>query len=235
MKLGVENKRSVWALSLLGVGLAYSVYSNFFSDSTPTAPSTPRSAVTAPSPSDVATPEEVRARRTRNNEFLPILHPKHPDKDTPPPPQDPTLRLDLLAKLDGVPAAGSGRDLFNFGKPAPEKLAGAEPVVKPSTVVGPPHLAVNRPKNTTPAGPAPPPPPPPINLKYYGICTTRPDGSKTAFFMDGDDILIAAEGATFKGRYRLLRIGVNSAVVEDLQYKHEQTLPLAEDAQGAGA
>jgi hypothetical protein len=48
--------------------------------------------------------------------------------------------------------------------------------------------------------------------------------------MDGDDILIEAEGATFKGRYRLVRIGVNSAVVLDLQYKHEQTLPLADDA-----
>ena len=50
--------------------------------------------------------------------------------------------------------------------------------------------------------------------------------------MDGDEILIATEGITFKGRYRLVRIGVNSAVVEDIQYKHEQTLPLAEDAQG---
>ena len=48
--------------------------------------------------------------------------------------------------------------------------------------------------------------------------------------MDGDEILIGAEGQTFKGRYRLLRIGVNSAVVEDIQHKHEQTLPLAEDA-----
>ena len=58
---------------------------------------------------------------------------------------------------------------------------------------------------------------------------------KTAFFMDGDDILIQAEGSTFKGRYRLLRIGVNSAVVEDMQFKLEQTLPLAEDAlPGAG-
>ncbi len=82
------------------------------------------------------------------------------------------------------------------------------------------------------AGPPPPPPPPPINLKYYGICTTRADGKKTAFFMDGDEILIEAEGVTFKGRYRLVRIGVNSAVVVDMQYKHEQTLPLAEDALG---
>jgi hypothetical protein len=81
-------------------------------------------------------------------------------------------------------------------------------------------------------GPPPVTPPPPITLKYYGIVTTLVNGKKTAFFMDGDEILLETEGVTFKGRYRLVRIGVNSAVVEDIQYKHEQTLPLAEDAQG---
>jgi hypothetical protein len=82
------------------------------------------------------------------------------------------------------------------------------------------------------AGPPPVAPPPPITLKYYGIVTTLANGKKTAFFMDGDEILIETEGVTFKGRYRLVRIGVNNAVVEDIQYKHEQTLQLAEDAQG---
>jgi hypothetical protein len=161
-----------------------------------------------------------------------VLRQKHPDKAKAPLPVDPTLRLDLLAKLNDVPAAGTGRDLFSFGK-APVTLAGTEPVVKitPWIPIGP-RYTPPPPKAT----PAPPPPPPPITLKYYGICTTRADGFKTAFFMDGEDILVEAEGATFKGRYRLIRIGPNSAVVEDMQYKHEQTLPLAEDAlPGSGA
>lgn len=228
MKLGAENKRSVIWLSVLGVVLAGVIYYNFFYDSYGSSTSTPARKA-APASPDLASSDEAsgtRSARARVEEFLPALHKKHGDKAEPPP-ADPTLRLDLLAKLDEVPPAGSGRDLFNFGKADPVRLAGTEPVVKVQawTAIGP-RITPPQPK---PAAP-PPPPPPPINLKYYGICTTRADGQKTAFFMDGDDILIEAEGATFKGRYRLVRIGVNSAVVLDLQYKHEQTLPLVEDA-----
>jgi hypothetical protein len=229
MKLGAENKRAVIGLSLLGVVLVGVIYYNFFYDSYGSSTSTP--ARKAAPQADLASSDEASAPRSpssrgRVEEFLPALHKKHGDKAEPPP-TDPTLRLDLLAKLNEVPPAGSGRDLFNFGKADPVKLAGTEPVVKvqPWTPIGPRYT----PPKPPPAA-APPPPPPPISLKYYGICTTRADGQKTAFFMDGDDILIEAEGATFKGRYRLVRIGVNSAVVLDLQYKHEQTLPLADDA-----
>jgi hypothetical protein len=233
MKLGAENKRAVIWLTVLGVVLVGVIYYNFFYDSYGSSTSTPTRKA-APGRPDLASSDEAsapRSARGRVEEFLPALHKKHGDKAEPPP-ADPTLRLDLLAKLNEVPPAGSGRDLFNFGKAEPVKLAGAEPVVKvqPWITIGP-RYTPPPPKATAP----PPPPPPPINLKYYGICTTRADGQRTAFFMDGDDILIAAEGATFKGRYRLVRIGVNSAVVLDLQYKHEQTLPLAEDAlPGAG-
>jgi hypothetical protein len=228
MKLGGENKRAVIWLSVLGVVLAGVIYYNFFYDSYSSSTSTPARKATPARPDLASSDEESapRSSRGRVEEFLPALRKKHGDKAEPPP-TDPTLRLDLLAKLNEVPPAGSGRDLFNFGKADPVKLAGAEPVVKVQawTPIGPRYT----PPQPPPAA-ALPPPPPPISLKYYGICTTRADGQKTAFFMDGDDILIEAEGATFKGRYRLVRIGVNSAVVLDLQYKHEQTLPLAEDA-----
>lgn len=85
-----------------------------------------------------------------------------------------------------------------------------------------------------PAPPPPPtaPPPPPITLKYYGYSSARADNRKHAFFLDGDDILVAAEGETVKKRYRVVRIGVNSVVMEDTQFKHEQTLPLQEEAAG---
>jgi len=230
MKLGAENKRAVKWLCVLGVVLAGVIYYNFFFDSPPSNTAAPARKAPSAGP-DLASSDEASAPRSRGRveEFLPVLHKKHGDKAEPPP-SDPTLRLDLLAKLNEVPPAGSGRDLFNFGKAEPVKLAATEPIVKvqPWITIGP-RYTPPPPK----AAPPPPPPPPPINLKYYGICTTRADGQKTAFFMDGDDILIAAEGSTFKGRYRLVRIGVNSAVVLDLQYKHEQTIPLAEDA-GAG-
>jgi hypothetical protein len=57
-------------------------------------------------------------------------------------------------------------------------------------------------------------------------------GNKRAFFAEGDDIFIATEGELVKKRYRIVRIGVNSVVVEDMQFKNQQTLPL--EAQPAG-
>jgi len=230
MKSGLDNKRNVIALSVLGVGLLGAVYYSFFSDSTPTPAARPAAATPASATTSETRPTGSRAPvRLRSDEFQPVLHSRRPEKAIDPLSVDPTLRLDLLAKLDGVPPAGSGRDLFNFGKPAPVKLAGTEPIVKPYIPIGPRQPPKPRPPEVKTE-----PPPPPIPLKYYGICTVRADGSKTAFFMDGEDILIQAEGSTFKGRYRLLRIGANSAVVEDMQYKHEQTLPLAQDASQGG-
>jgi hypothetical protein len=53
-----------------------------------------------------------------------------------------------------------------------------------------------------------------------------PQGAKRAFFLDGEEILIGAEGDVLKKRYRVVKIGVNSVVMEDLLNKSEQTLPL---------
>ncbi len=233
MKLGAENKGKVKALAVLGAGLLLAVYYSFFSDPAPSSPASARAVAAKSSGSSSASEERSTAPRApgrvRSDEFQPALHPRRAEKTAEPLDVDPTLRLELLAKLDNVPAAGNGRDLFNFGKPAPVKLAGIEPVIKPYQAIGPRQPPPPRPPEVKVT-----PPPPPIPLKYYGICTVRSDGSKTAFFLDGEDILVQAEGSTFKGRYRLLRIGVNSAVVEDMQYKHEQTLPLAEDAPQGG-
>ncbi len=52
--------------------------------------------------------------------------------------------------------------------------------------------------------------------------------------MDGEDIVIAAEGDMIKKRYKIVRIGINSAVVEDTQFKsnNQQTLPLEAEMAG---
>jgi hypothetical protein len=139
---------------------------------------------------------------------------------------DPELRLDLLAKVQAVNIEGGRRNLFAVGAPPlpPEPNV---PVKKDTQVaqMGP---------QPPPAPPPPPPAPqaPPITLKYYGYSSARGDNRKHAFFLDGDDILVAAEGETVKKRYRVVRIGVNSVVMEDTQFKHEQTLPLQEEAAG---
>ena len=120
------------------------------------------------------------------------------------------------------------RSVFDFGQATAPKaeIEKVKPVVPSKWAKGVMSLPVKPPD---PAPPPPPPPPPPIPLKFYGFTAYR-QGVKRAFFMEGDDIYVAGEGDTIKNRYKIIRIGVNSAVVEDTQFKHEQTIPLAEEA-----
>jgi hypothetical protein len=147
---------------------------------------------------------------------------RRPDDNSDPMSIDPTLRLDLLAKVHGVNLQGGERNVFQFSAPPPPPAPkGAEPKILPK-------LAQHAP-NPEPAGPPKPPPPPPIMLKYYGYTNGKGAAIKTAFFLDGEDVLVAHEGETLKKRYRVVKIGVSSVVMEDTESKHQQTLPLVED------
>jgi hypothetical protein len=139
---------------------------------------------------------------------------------------DPTLKLDLMAKLRDLPLEGGERSLFDFG--APPKPATPPPPVQPIKPVTPP------PAPSTPAVPVAPvkPPPPPIPLKFYGYVNASRGGLRQAFFLDGDDIFVAGENEIIRSRYKVIRIGVNSAVVEDTTNKNQQTLPLIEELPG---
>ena len=157
-----------------------------------------------------------------------MLHSKRAEEQIDPNTVDPRIRLDLLARLQDVPSAGSGRNLFQAGLAPPPKPKGPEPIIQVvKRLPGPPEIV--------PPGPpvvAGPPPLPPITFKYYGLTTVRPNGRRTAFFMSGEEILIRAVGDMVAGSYKLVSIGLTSAVVEDTQSKRQQTVPLAEEAQG---
>jgi hypothetical protein len=141
---------------------------------------------------------------------------------------DPKLRLDLLAKVQGIEMEGGVRNIFQVGQPPAEpapvadKKAPEVPKVHPNA---PPVTAAA----TPPAQPATPPAAP-INLKYYGYSTKRSDGEKKAFFLDGDDIIVASEGEIIKKQYKVVRIGVNSVQMEDTASKSTQTIPLQQEA-----
>jgi len=232
MKLGAENRKSVIALSVLGVIAAYAVWSNFLSGpSVPTSSSPAENLArqrTRGQPAPAAGPVH-RAAPQVTEDWHPVLHGKRPEDQIDPAAVDPTLLLPRLAKLQDVPAAGSGRNLFSMSQaPPPDLLKGPEPKVVVKAVLGPPPI----PPPASPPGPPPPAPLPPITFKYYGIATVRSDGSQTAFFLDGDNIIIKSVGETVEGSYKLVRIGSNSAVVEDTKSKRQQTVPLAEEAQG---
>ena len=67
-------------------------------------------------------------------------------------------------------------------------------------------------------------------MKFYGYSGALRSTVRRAFFLDGEDIVQAGENETIRNRYKIIRIGVNSAVVEDTVAKNQQTLPLAEEA-----
>ena len=53
--------------------------------------------------------------------------------------------------------------------------------------------------------------------------------------MDAEDIVVAGEGEVIKKHYKIVRIGINSAEVEDILFKGnntKQTLPLETELQG---
>lgn len=240
MKLGAEKNR----LLLLAVLVLVAVYFLFFNpsgdDHPPTAavpaaarpqrqqPSAARD--TSPPPADIRrTAVRAGSRLAVGGEFKPSLKPRRPEDRPDPATSDPTLHLDLLAKVQQVDVEAGGRSLFDFSTPPPPpKPAGApEPKIhaKPSPL---------RPAGSSPganSGPGVPlkPAPAPIPLKFYGyLSPVRQGGIKRAFFRSGDDIFVASEGDLVSKRYKVVRININSVVMEDMQLHHQQTLHLEE-------
>jgi hypothetical protein len=143
---------------------------------------------------------------------------------------DPRIRQDLLAKVRAVPMEGGSRSLFEFSK-APEALMPKVDPIKPTSVPVPPPAVVSK----APKEPPGPPPPPPVPFKYYGYAGKATDGQLQGFFREGDattgDIFMAQENETLKNRYKIIRIGIKSAVVEDTTNHNQETLKLLEEAQ----
>ncbi len=69
------------------------------------------------------------------------------------------------------------------------------------------------------------PPPPPIPLKFIGVLEVG--GKKTAIFSDGRGLpLYGKEGDLILGQYRIVRIGVESIVMEYGDGRGRQTIPM---------
>jgi len=115
--------------------------------------------------------------------------------------QEPNLRLDLLQKIHETKYTGSHRDIFNEAPLPP-------PGPAPGSSGGPGQ----------PPGPRVPPPPPPVQVpaQFFGYAD-RPSGAgRVAFFLNGEDVILVAEGDTFLGNFRLVHIGNDSADVEEI-------------------
>jgi hypothetical protein len=225
-KIGGSKKQYMW----LG-GLVVVLVGVYFINRTPSSPTvTPTTSVATKLPSiarqgpvvpEVSNGPKLATRSAhRADDFRPSLKlPEGTDVTK----IDPTLKIELLAKLQKVPLEGGARSVFDYGQPPPPPPPPPVPPIKPEVIEAQNkarQAEEERKKTIKPA-------PPPIPLKFYGYANKSSGPARQAFFlMDLDDIEIKAENDVIKGRYKVIRIGINSAVVEDLQSHDQQTLPL---------
>lgn len=134
---------------------------------------------------------------------------------------EPHLRIDLLEKLKKDDYAGSHRNIFAFGPPPPPPMTVAER---------------ERLEHKT-YGPQPPPPPQPVNVgaTLFGFASMPKSGKRVAFFLDGDDVLVVTEGAVFLNRFRLDKIGNDSADVEEISSQRHVTMQMTAPSSGGAA
>lgn len=126
------------------------------------------------------------------------------------------VRLEDLKQPPPQPDA-AGRNPFGFYvKPPPPPPPPPKPVPPPPPPPGPGDQGYV---------PPPPAPPPPIPLKFIG--TLEQGKTRVAIFSDGRGLpQYAPEGATVLGQYRVVRIGVESVVMEYLDGRGRQTIPM---------
>ncbi len=123
----------------------------------------------------------------------------------------PSLRLALL-KSPGAEPSASGRNLFREKPQAPPP--------PPARVTPPPP-----PPPDPNAPPPPPPPPPPITLRLVGI--VQGSGRPVAALTDGRDVFYGREGDIIEGRYRIVKINVESIDIAYLDGRGQKRLGLS--------
>jgi hypothetical protein len=132
---------------------------------------------------------------------------------------EPSLRLDELDRLRKMEYSGSHRNIFVAAPPPVPVPVGQAPAAARPFV-----------------GPRVPPPPPPLQIpaEFFGYASQPHTGKRVAFFTSGDDVLVVAEGDKFLNVFRLVRIGNESADIEEISSGRHATVPLVEPpAQGA--
>jgi hypothetical protein len=134
--------------------------------------------------------------------------------------QEPQLRLDLLAKLQTETNIGSHRNIFN-ATPPPAELTPAQIAAANTKVM---------------TGPSLPPTPPPMQVpgEFFGTAFRPVSGKHFAFFKNGDDVVIVAEGDPFLSNYRLIHIGNDSADVEEISSGRHARVAMVPPATGGG-
>ena len=105
-----------------------------------------------------------------------------------------------------------------------------------------PPVALHPNRKPDPIGPKLPdpiPPPPPLTLpsgmKFFGYGTVPNANSRRAFFSNGEDIYIVAEGELLLNRFRILKVGNASLDFEEVSSGRRGSAPLEEQPAGPPA
>ena len=127
--------------------------------------------------------------------------------------QEPHLRLDLLENLQKLEYTGTHRNIFS-AIPPPVAPTAAEKAREERSFVGP--------------RPLPPPPPFQPPVQFFGTATMTRSGKKVAFFTSGDDVLVVEEGSVFLNLYRLVEIGNDTALIQEISSGRETTISMVQ-------
>ena len=128
----------------------------------------------------------------------------------------PDVKLEAL-KQTLPPPGETERNPFRFRpKPPPPPPPGPPPGESKFPAVKP----------IEPTEPPGPPPPPPIPLKFIGVTEAAGVG-KIAALSDCRHTVQGVEGDVIDGRYRIVKIGVESLVIEYLDGKGRTTLRMS--------
>jgi hypothetical protein len=132
--------------------------------------------------------------------------------------EEPQLRIDLIEKLKKDEYEGTHRNIFSFGPPPPPPMTKEQKERLEHKIYRP----------------QPPPPPAPVNVgaTLFGFASMPQSGKRVAFFLDGDDVLVVTEGAVFLNRFRLDKIGNDSADVEEISSQRHVTVQMVAPANG---
>jgi len=139
VKLGVENRKQVIALAVLGTIALLVVLHEYWPSSTTSSPTSAQTGSTAAG--------AKVTRRTKSGKVITVVEPR----------LDPTLDLSLLKQSEEIKYAGNGRNIFVAGSVATIESAKHNG----TTDVDPQRATLHL--------PAPIQPPPPITLKFFGF------------------------------------------------------------------
>jgi hypothetical protein len=124
------------------------------------------------------------------------------------------VRLESLDRQDDAGSTPS-RDVFRFEE-------------KRAAIAVPPQPTPRVPVEPVPQAPTGPPPPPPIPLRYIGYLDQPGEVPRVAVLSDGrGNVFNGKEGDVIEGRYRVLRIGNDSADLIYVDGRGRQTIRLS--------